>query len=350
MDKRPPLPGGGRRVGMLALVLWLAGCVVPPGPLDPAGAQDTAAGSPATPAPEVYDGYTEPPAPLPAWGYFLRKIAPDVYFFSTGYYNTLFLVSTDGVILVDPLRGAGLSLRKAIEQVTPLPVKVIIYSHAHLDHIGDAHLFAKSARIIAHEVARNRLLRYRDPRRPIPQISFRRNFTLNFGGKRVELKYPGRGHGAGNILIHLPAEKVLMFVDVGAPRSVPGKGFEAEDLYGQVQGLKKALELDFEIWVAGHMQRPGARGELRQVLQYYYDSRKAGKEALRRVTFESVAATLRSHDPQYRLERYHQAVAQACYAKLLPVWKPRLMGFEAYAKSHCAAWMQFHLTEKAPRP
>ena len=58
----------------------------------------------------------------------------------------------------------------------------ILLSHAHLDHIGDAHLFAKDVQIIAHIETRERLERYKDPHRPIPETSFGKNYSLNLGG------------------------------------------------------------------------------------------------------------------------------------------------------------------------
>lgn len=331
------------------LALGLFACAEAPQPVPPSGPPAAEApGRPAAAPATATDGYTEPLPPLPKSGYFLQKIADGVYFFSTGYYNTLFVVADGGVILADPIRGAGALIKKAMAKVTPLPVKFLIYTHAHLDHIGDAHLFAAGAQIVAHEQARVLLSRYQDAARPPPQIAFRRNYTLEYGGRRVELIYPGEGHGAGNAMIFLPREKVLMFTGVGAPRALPGRGFESVDLYGQVLGLQRAVKLDFKTWVPGHGHRPGTREEMQQLLQYYYDSRQADEDALRRVSFEEAVNQSESRDPLTRLESYHRAVAEACYRALKPRYKPRMMGFEAYALSHCTAWTEFHLTHKAP--
>ena len=62
----------------------------------------------------VPDGYVEPIPPLPKKGYLLKELAKDVYFFSNGVYNNLFVVTSEGVILTDPIRGAGPLLKKAM--------------------------------------------------------------------------------------------------------------------------------------------------------------------------------------------------------------------------------------------
>lgn len=307
------------------------------------------AGSSSSSTSDVSDGYVELLPALPSVGYFIKKLADEVYFFSTGHYNTLFVVAEGGVILADPVRGAGQLIKKAIAGVTKLPVKFLIYSNAGLDRIGDAHLFAEGAQIIAHESAQSLLRRYQDATRPVPLLAFRKNYTLNFGGKKIELIYPGRGHGFGNTIIHLPKEKVMMFAGVGGARALPGARFETVDLYGQVLGVQRASKLDFATWLSGRGPRTGTKDEMRQLLKYYYDSRKANVSAMKSVGFQDAAGSTSSRDPLVIVDRYHQAVARDCYNRLKPVWKPRMMGFEAYALSHCAAWTDFHLTHKPPK-
>ncbi len=314
-------------------------------------APSTGSGDAASPSANPYqgDGYIELLPALPPEGYFVKKLADDVYFFSTGHYNTLFVVAEGGVILVDPVHGAGHLIKKAIATVAPLPVKFLIYTNAGLDRIGDAYLFAEGAQIIAHESAQLLLKRYQSAKRPLPQLAFRKKYTLNFGGKKINLIYPGTGHGSGNTIIHLPAQKVLMFVGTGGARALPGARFETVDLYGQVLGVQRATKLEFTAWLSGKGPRPGTKNELRQLLSYYYDSRKANVSAMKSVRFEDVAGSTRSRDPLVIVDGYHRAVARDCYDRLKPVWKQRMMGFEAYALSHCSAWTDFHLTHKRPK-
>lgn len=334
---------------LLVLILGaIAGCV--PTPEHPPQVE-VVLPKPVEPlAPEmaVPDGYVETIPPLPKKGYLLKQLAKDVYFFSNGVYNTMFIVTSEGVILIDPIRGAGPQLKKAMGEVTTFPIKVMIYSHLHLDHIGDASQFAEGAKIIAHKETQRLLKRYKDPARPVPQITFGEKSAIELGGVRVELIYPGDGHSKGNIMIYLPQTKILMFVDVATPKAVPFKNFATVDIYGQVVGLKRALQLDFETYVAGHLYRPGKREEMEEVLKYYLAAKRANAEAMRRVKIREVMQKSQSKDIERKMGEYYEAVAEECYRLLKPKWKPRLMGFEAFARGHCDTWTAFHRTHKAP--
>jgi glyoxylase-like metal-dependent hydrolase (beta-lactamase superfamily II) len=335
---------------LLAFFLWAsAGCVSDPGS---SGQDNTVAPTtlePSAPEMAVPDGYVELIPPLPKKGYLLKELAKDVYFFSNGVYNTMFIVTSEGVILADPIRGAGPLLKKAMGEVTTFPVKIMIYTHPHLDHIGDASRFVENGvQIIAHKETQKLLQRYRDPARPVPQITFGEKSVIELGGVRLDMIYPGDGHGKGNIMIYLPQKKILMFVDVATPKSVPFKNFSTVDIYSQIVGLRRALQLDFETYVAGHLYRPGKRSEMEEVLKYYLAAKRANAEAMRRVDIREVMRKSHSKDIERKMGEYYEAVAEECYRLLKPEWKPRLMGFEAFARGHCDTWTAFHRTHKAP--
>ena len=283
-------------------------------------------------------------------GYFVKKLAPDVYFFSTGVYNNLFIVTPEGVVITDPMKGKGKLLKKAISEVTSQPVKFMIYSHSHIDHIGDAYLFkGNGVQIVAQVETGKALKKYEDKNRPIPHINFGTNYSLLVGGISIELIYPGEGHGKGNTIIYIPTRKIMMYVDAVTPKSVPFKNFAYTiDIVSQIKGIEKALKLDFDIYVAGHLNRPGTREEMQEVLAYYYASRKASIEAIKRVSFFDVRKKSKTKDIEHLFGEYLDTVAEECYQILKPEWKKRLMGFEAFAKGHCDIWVSYHRTQKAP--
>ena len=88
---------------------------------------------------------------IPAKGYLLQKIHDNLYWVTDGIYNTMFLVSDQGVIAVDAPPSFGKNYLNAIAEVTDKPVKVVIYSHAHINNIGGASIFPKNATYIAQE-------------------------------------------------------------------------------------------------------------------------------------------------------------------------------------------------------
>ena len=152
------------------------------------------------------DGYYEPLPSLGKKGYFTKQLAPEVYFFSTGAYNNLFIVTSEGVVITDPIKGKGNLLRKDISEITSQPVRFMIYSHSHIDHIGDAHLFAgNGVQIVAQVETGKALKRYRDKNRPVPHINFGTNYSLSIGGITIGLMYMGEGHGKGNSIVYIPS-------------------------------------------------------------------------------------------------------------------------------------------------
>jgi glyoxylase-like metal-dependent hydrolase (beta-lactamase superfamily II) len=199
-------------------------------------------------------------------GYSCEEIRGGLYWITDGAYNTMFLVTSDGVVAVDAPPTLGANYLKAIREVTDKPIRYLIYSHEHTDHIGAASLFPKSARIIAQEDTAGILKRRTDPRRPIPSIVFRDHYALKTGGEEIHLIYPGPNHQTGNILIWVLRQKTLMLVDVIYPGYMPYKNLGiVEDVPGYVSVHKTVLGYDFQTFVGGHVGRLGTRADCRNI-------------------------------------------------------------------------------------
>ena len=85
----------------------------------------------------------------------------NVYIFRYGGHQSIFIVTPQGVIATDPisyLRPATPYL-DAIKAVTDKPIKYVIYSHHHYDHIAGGQPFKDlGATFIAHRRTKERLL------------------------------------------------------------------------------------------------------------------------------------------------------------------------------------------------
>jgi cyclase len=85
----------------------------------------------------------------------------------------------------------------------------------------------------------------------LPTITLQDRLTLHRGGRRIDILYLGRGHTSGDIVVHLPAEGVIVAGDlviypvpyVGNPQSHPGEWGET---------LTKLLALPHTAIVPGH--------------------------------------------------------------------------------------------------
>ncbi len=82
-----------------------------------------------------------------------------------------------------------------------------------------------------------------------PTVTFDNEFTVNLGNREVQMKHLGRGNTAGDAIVYLPKEKILLAGDLlDYPVPYLGGGFPSE----LIQTLKGMAQLDAETLVPGH--------------------------------------------------------------------------------------------------
>src|SRR5438552_1350286 len=97
----------------------------------------------------------------------------NVYIFRNGNHQSIFVVTKEGVIATDPVAygrpQGGEQYVAEIRKVTQAPIKYLIYSHHHYDHIAGGKAFKDAgATIIAHRRAKQRLEKLADPATTLP--------------------------------------------------------------------------------------------------------------------------------------------------------------------------------------
>jgi len=287
-------------------------------------------------------GIGSTPAIPPEKGYFVQEIRGGLYWVTDGLYNTMFLVSSKGVIAVDPLPNLAERYLKAIAEVTDKPITHVVYSHEHTDHIGAAYLFPKNAVYIAQKKTAEILVRRNDPRRPVPTVTFDDTYTLTVGDQTLVLDYKGVNHQTGNIFIYAPRQKVLMLVDVVYPGWMPYKNLGiAEDVPGYIQAHQDALAYDFDTLVAGHVDRLGTRKDVETSLQFVNELNNTVAGEMAKVSFPVYLQQNSSSTHRWvRHNDYELALVNDCYSQLLPKWGPKLKGSEAYLRDNCWAMLE----------
>src|SRR6266852_2049824 len=125
----------------------------------------------------------------PKVGYTVKNVGGGVYVMSDNGWQSAFLVTDEGVIVFDAPASFGKSIPLAISKVTDKPVKMLVYSHAHKDHIGGSAAFKdiKDLKIVALDTVSDFLKEKKDPNRLLPNVTFKTKKTLTLGGKAVEL-------------------------------------------------------------------------------------------------------------------------------------------------------------------
>jgi len=184
-----------------------------------------------------------------------REITPikgELYRFRNAGHFSVFLVTPAGIIATDPIDAdAARWLKAELAKRFAKPVRYLIYSHDHGDHISGGEVFADSAVVIAHDAAKTAILRERRPT-AVPDVSFTDRLTIELGGKKVELIHLGKNHSDNSIVMRFPDERVLFAVDFIPVRSLPFRNLADSYIDEWIESLKKADELDFDILAPGH--------------------------------------------------------------------------------------------------
>ena len=178
----------------------------------------------------------------------------------------MFVVTKDGVIATDPVAygrpTGGQQYVDEIKKFTDKPIKYLIYSHHHFDHIAGGKAFKDAgAKIVAHKNAKTRLEQVKDPHTPLPdEVVSDRGRTIKLGGTTLELKYVGKNHSDSTLVMLLPKEKLAFVVDLLPVGRMPGRGMidfyplEAED------SIKKIIAMPWERLIPGHPDSGGRLG------------------------------------------------------------------------------------------
>jgi glyoxylase-like metal-dependent hydrolase (beta-lactamase superfamily II) len=213
----------------------------------------------------------------------------NVYVFRYGGRQSMFVVTSAGVIATDPI-GYGFpdtvpTYIAEIKKVTDQPIKYLIYSHHHNDHISGGKPFKDAgAKIVAHKRAKERLAVLKDPEIPLPDETLEKSKTLKLGGTTLELTYVGLNHSDSTLVMRLPKEKVLFVVDIIPVGQVPGRGMidfyplEAE------QSLERIIKMDWDKLIPGHPgvgDRLGTKQDAQDQLTFLRDASAAVKVAAR---------------------------------------------------------------------
>jgi glyoxylase-like metal-dependent hydrolase (beta-lactamase superfamily II) len=284
----------------------------------------------------------------------LKPVVPNVYlavFAEQAFVNcnSAVIVLEDGVLVVDSQAtpAAARVLIEEVKKVTSKPIRWIVNSHLHWDHVqGNAAYVGKwpaGAEIISSEATRadiERLARTRVaaervtlPRRvadlkkelaevpasrrtaleaelasteaylsairamelPLPTTTFDRSMTIRRGGTTVQLLWLGRGHTDGDVVVYLPNEKVVVTGDAVhgyAPYMGDSCPFDWIDTLDRLAGL------DFEYLLSGHGDLIRGKAQIRLWQEFLRDLLSETTESVRQgftlaQTIERVGPVLR---------------------------------------------------------
>jgi glyoxylase-like metal-dependent hydrolase (beta-lactamase superfamily II) len=307
---------------------------------------------------------------------YARIVDPD----SSAVGNAGFVQLDPGVLVFDAhfTPEAGGELAAEVRKATGAPVRFLVNSHFHPDHTHGNQAFAaatgaapdfiasiQTRRAILQKdipalnrgmgVAREQIAQLRKALAAAPpegqpalraQIGQRQAFLDRVGGlhvqapllavddrleiggakRAVELRYLGRGHTDGDLVLLVPSARVVFTGDLFYNDALPA----AQDafLLDWITTLGSLLELDADTFVPGH-GRPGTRDDVKRFLRYLEDLKALVQPAVARGSpVESVVReTLLPGDYRaFRFRNFFAANVQKMYLELKAAAAPPAPG------------------------
>ena len=263
-----------------------------------------------------------------------EKIADGVYFaVGTGSVyvmsNAMVVIGDTDVLVVDShvTPTAARALLESIKSITDKPVRYLVNTHYHFDHAHGNQAFPDGVEIIGHEYTRekllgpvlqedtflsfttplpaqiedlkNRVAQQTDPDRKAalqarlkvqedyleanaeivptpPNITLRTEMSIYMGDREIRLLHLGRGHTGGDVVVFLPAERLIFTGDLMLPfLSYMGDGF-VDEWPATLEALK---QLDFDVLLPGHGATLRDKAFIGHIQGYLKDIWKRASEA-----------------------------------------------------------------------
>ncbi len=194
-----------------------------------------------------------------------QQVAGGVYMLTGAGGNIGASIGEDGIIIVDD-QFAELTPRihEALAKLSPKPVRFVINTHYHFDHVGGNENFNKAgAIIVAHGNVRRRMSEKQfiamfnsetppSPPEALPVVTFDRDVTLHYNGEEIYVFHVDNAHTDGDGVILFRQANVLHtgdtlfngfypFIDADAGGSIDGMIASANKVLGVVNEQTKII-------------------------------------------------------------------------------------------------------------
>jgi len=197
----------------------------------------------------------------------IRLLKPNLYMITGGGANTLIRVTPEGLIVVDTKNPGDDNYNRVMEEiksVSNLPVKYVLNTHHHPDHVGTNQKFIDAgAKVVALDALKTRMAS--DSRTKdipgLPTETFAKDYVLKFGGAEVQAHSYGRGHTGDDTMVYFPDLKVVMVSDQITDANPIVDFANGGSAVEWTQILDGVLKLDFEMAIPGRGE-PKSRADV----------------------------------------------------------------------------------------
>ena len=181
----------------------------------------------------------------------IEQVKDGLYSISGSGGNVGIRVTIEGVILIDDKFPRNFAeIQELVSQVSDQPVRYVLNTHHHGDHSGGNIEYINISEIIAHQNARDNMVRGNQD--APPRLVFTDQTAVYLGGVEVRAFYMGRGHTNGDAVIYFPDLQTVHGGDLLhtiAPFIDYANGGSSK---GWVSTMNNILSLDFDTAIPGH--------------------------------------------------------------------------------------------------
>lgn len=263
-------------------------------------------------------------APVVSGAHRFEKVGEGIYYatasgtMSVGANSPVFVTDTEAIVIDSGTSpAAGRALVQDVKAVTTRPIRFVIDSHYHYDHLFGNQVFGSDVQIIGHDHTRERLgvdtmqqytfltsvsparldalrqriaaernaadratlerqlqvaLDYREQvketKQTPPNMTFDRTMTVFRGGRELRLLYLGRGHTDTDVVVYLPRERIVATGDLmESVISYLGDSYPQE----WIETLERLKALDFDTVLPGHGVPFKGKGKIEAFQGYLRD-------------------------------------------------------------------------------
>lgn len=187
----------------------------------------------------------------------LEQVKGNLYRHTTGaglaVHSGLVLVTKEGALVIDPAMSCTSGwLKDEIKKRFNVPVKYVVYTHAHADHVSGGQIFQQDgATVIANQRAVEPIVGEKLPT-AVPDKVFDENMTITLGGEEVRLHRVAPSHSNSLVMVYFPGYKALQCTDVCESKSMPYNDFLDFYYDGWVETLDWVIKQDVDVIDVGH--------------------------------------------------------------------------------------------------
>ena len=191
-----------------------------------------------------------------------HQLRPNIYYVEGGGGHSGVIIGDSGVIVVDAKTtlAGGKELLASIAKITPKPVNTVILTHSDGDHVNGLAAFPAGITIIAQEnnkkeqdAALAKGGRGAPPADHLPTKLVKNKENLTIDGVKLELRHWAPAHTSGDLVIFVPAEKIVFTGDLITENPYPLIHRQKDGTAaGWVQSAKGMIAFNADTYVTGH--------------------------------------------------------------------------------------------------